>query len=468
MLVRGEVVKGGRKTEISVEEVIGYARFIYDLPSGHFYQARIDGISGFAELTASTESVEGAVRDFLNPDVDAAEKATQIASGGKPKDAAPLPSETTILVLNGNGVEGAADTATYLLEQREYDARPGGNADPEGDGVPNYDYFQTEVVYDPGLTGAEAAARAVAGLFGNAEVVEAGLDTEIDTMLKVIVGQTFHGTIAEAAVDDTPEHQPPSVTRDFDDVVPLLREARKKVAFPLLVPTLRDAGSSLDSEVPLRAYRMKGTTPCGSSTEPASGATGGSRRPPGRTRPCSRARASSAGSAAARTGSTTRRRSCTWSRSRKRGRVLGLEHAAERAHERDDARDRQGPATARGGRMSEPLGVLGAGWVGLVTAACFAELGHDVIVRDVIPERIAELKAGRVPIHEPGLAELLEPNRNRAALHARCRRAVRARADRVRLRGHAADVLGRRRPLGGLAACSTRSRSWKRADDPRR
>ena len=61
----------------------------------------------------------------------------------------------------------------------------------------------------------------------------------------------------------------------------------------------------------------------------------------------------------------------------------------------------------------EPLGVIGAGWVGLVTAACFAELGHHVTVRDVVPERIAELQAGRVPIHEPGLAELVERNRER-------------------------------------------------------
>jgi UDPglucose 6-dehydrogenase len=58
----------------------------------------------------------------------------------------------------------------------------------------------------------------------------------------------------------------------------------------------------------------------------------------------------------------------------------------------------------------EPIGIIGAGWVGLVTAACFAELGHDVIVRDVVPERIADLQAGRVPIHEPGLSELLERN----------------------------------------------------------
>jgi UDPglucose 6-dehydrogenase len=61
----------------------------------------------------------------------------------------------------------------------------------------------------------------------------------------------------------------------------------------------------------------------------------------------------------------------------------------------------------------EPLGVVGAGWVGLVTAACFADLGHDVVVRDVVPERIADLEAGRIPIFEPGLAELIQANRER-------------------------------------------------------
>ena len=61
----------------------------------------------------------------------------------------------------------------------------------------------------------------------------------------------------------------------------------------------------------------------------------------------------------------------------------------------------------------EPLGVIGAGWVGLVTAACFADLGHEVVVRDVVPERIEELEAGRIPIFEPGLSDLLAANRER-------------------------------------------------------
>src|SRR5581483_12097380 len=59
------------------------------------------------------------------------------------------------------------------------------------------------------------------------------------------------------------------------------------------------------------------------------------------------------------------------------------------------------------------IGIFGAGWVGLVTGACFAELGHDVVVRDIVPERIEALRSGAVPFHEPGLAELLERNRDR-------------------------------------------------------
>ena len=57
--------------------------------------------------------------------------------------------------------------------------------------------------------------------------------------------------------------------------------------------------------------------------------------------------------------------------------------------------------------------MFGAGYVGLVTGACFAELGHEVVIRDVIPERIERLQAGEVPIYEPGLDLVLERNAER-------------------------------------------------------
>ena len=60
-----------------------------------------------------------------------------------------------------------------------------------------------------------------------------------------------------------------------------------------------------------------------------------------------------------------------------------------------------------------PIGVIGVGWVGLVTAACFAEMGHEVIAMDIDAEKIQSLSRGRTPIHEPGIDELLERNADR-------------------------------------------------------
>ena len=61
----------------------------------------------------------------------------------------------------------------------------------------------------------------------------------------------------------------------------------------------------------------------------------------------------------------------------------------------------------------EPIGVIGVGWVGLVTAACFAELGHPVVARDILPEKVAALSRGELTIHEPGLEELVTRNAER-------------------------------------------------------
>jgi UDPglucose 6-dehydrogenase len=61
----------------------------------------------------------------------------------------------------------------------------------------------------------------------------------------------------------------------------------------------------------------------------------------------------------------------------------------------------------------ETIGVVGVGWVGLVTAACFAELGHGVRAMDVDEAKVESLRSGEVPIHEPGLAELVQRNAER-------------------------------------------------------
>src|SRR5260221_14285839 len=58
----------------------------------------------------------------------------------------------------------------------------------------------------------------------------------------------------------------------------------------------------------------------------------------------------------------------------------------------------------------EPIGVIGGGWVGLVTAACFAELGHRGVARDILAEKGDSLSRGELTIHEPGLSDLLSRN----------------------------------------------------------
>ena len=54
--------------------------------------------------------------------------------------------------------------------------------------------------------------------------------------------------------------------------------------------------------------------------------------------------------------------------------------------------------------------VFGAGYVGLVTGTCFAEMGNEVTICDVDEDRIAALREGRIPIYEPGLEEILGRN----------------------------------------------------------
>ena len=56
------------------------------------------------------------------------------------------------------------------------------------------------------------------------------------------------------------------------------------------------------------------------------------------------------------------------------------------------------------------IAVIGSGYVGLVTAACLADFGHFVTAIDKDQEKIAALKAGKIPIYEIGLEEIVHRN----------------------------------------------------------
>jgi UDPglucose 6-dehydrogenase len=63
------------------------------------------------------------------------------------------------------------------------------------------------------------------------------------------------------------------------------------------------------------------------------------------------------------------------------------------------------------------ISIIGSGYVGLVTGACFADVGHHVICVDNDAEKVKQLQAGEIPIYEPGLEEIIHRNVSARRLH---------------------------------------------------
>jgi hypothetical protein len=243
---------------LSLTTVLRYALFVYHLPSGHFFQTQIQGLTGYSDLTTATGNVDQAVQEFQSPDVEAPKEATAAALGRKLKSSAPKPSDTTIVTLNGNGLPGSAGNAKYLLTQRGYHTI---EPPPSATGnAPSFGYNHTSVYYDPRQPGARAAAADVSKLFAPADVARVPAivrPLSNGAMLTVVVGATFHNQLAPIPPKTVIVHQPPNVTFNPGATESLLRSVKKKVPFPLMVPTSIESSSIPDPELPIRAYRIE-------------------------------------------------------------------------------------------------------------------------------------------------------------------------------------------------------------------
>lgn len=255
-----EIGKGGGGGP-SEQTVLNYAFFAYNLPKGNVFQVKIPDLAlGPSYVTASPDSIQAAVRDFETPDVEAPEKAGSVVLHQRvgPKSKSLRPSQTTVTVLNGNGIAGSATLAANGLDRIGYRIVYPPSQIPAD--APQRK-FRTQVYYDPSRRGAKAAAQKVANLFGSADVQKMQKilrPFSNGSTIVVVVGQTFHGTLAPAPVDQTPPKQPAEVVRNARATLGLLRRAQRKVPFRLELPTLIESSSSLDPAMPIRTYRIDG------------------------------------------------------------------------------------------------------------------------------------------------------------------------------------------------------------------
>jgi LCP family protein required for cell wall assembly len=250
------VGRGGGKA-LDPNTLKDYLYFAHGLPSGHVFQSKIEGLTGTNELSAAPENIAAAVRDLVQPDVSAPEKARNVTFGIKPRSAAPRPRDISTTVLNGNGVAGSAANAAYELGQRGYKIVLPPTGQPQN--APNFQYFRTTVYYDTAQPRSKAAAVKLANLFGDADVkpLPARFVTLANgAMATIVVGQNFHGTIAPAPVDKTPARQPARVTPNAALTRSLLVQAGKRVRFRLQVPRVIESSSRLEFDAPIRVYNI--------------------------------------------------------------------------------------------------------------------------------------------------------------------------------------------------------------------
>jgi LCP family protein required for cell wall assembly len=250
-----EVGKGDG-TRFDARTLLGYAALVSGLPARHVIQTKIDlsCYQGLNEVVVPESCIQAAVNDFIQPDVEAPLKATDVALNRRRTESAPPPSQTTVTVLNGNGQVGSATSAATQLGARGYKIATSGDGN-----APSWEYFRTEVYFQGAAT--RTAANKLAKLFGDARV--SAIPAEIVPLsngaaVTVIVGQTYHGTIAAAPADKTPERTAPAVRAD-SAARPLLQSVAKRVPYTLMVPTRVEQSSSLSTITPIRVYGLGGS-----------------------------------------------------------------------------------------------------------------------------------------------------------------------------------------------------------------
>lgn len=253
-----EVGEGGHA--LSGDQVISYALFAQSLPAGHLFQVKIANVQCSLGCQASASDIQAAVDQFQNPDVQAPKAANAAALGQKLKQTTLPPSQVTVTVLNGNGVQGAAANASYLLLERGYKTQQPANG--QAADAPTQE-FHSKIYYDPAQKGSKSAAVALQALMQPADVAPlprtpALLGLDPGSMLVVVLGSAFSGTIAPLPARTVLVHHAADVRFDTS-AASLLLPYVKKVPYKLMVPTVLERSSypdTLPGDKPISYYWM--------------------------------------------------------------------------------------------------------------------------------------------------------------------------------------------------------------------
>jgi LCP family protein required for cell wall assembly len=249
-----EVGEGGHALELN--QVVSYALFAQKLPPGHLLQERIQNVQCTLGCVAASSDVDQAVAQFSNPDVGTAKAANAAALGRKLRESAPAPTKTTVTVLNGSGVQAAAANTSYLLGRRGYVTQ----VPPNGLAANAPQEFHTKIYFDPAQKGSRAAAVALQKLMQPAEVAKLPrraklLALDPGSMLLVVLGTAYSGSLAQPVTQNVPKHQPAAVRYDAS-ARDVLSPLAKKVRYPLMVPSVLERSSYPDTQPGDKAVRL--------------------------------------------------------------------------------------------------------------------------------------------------------------------------------------------------------------------
>ncbi len=241
----------------SLSTLLRYGLLAYHLPDGHFAQARIEGLyndPATFHLIAPDGAISTAVWNFAHPWVERVQDGSAPERKRLPK--APPARATTVLVLNGNGVPGAAATTSEEIGKRGYHTVTPPNGIEAN--APHQDHPDSLVFFRRGDEVSQSAALKLAKLVGRAEVrtLPRGRMQYLsnDAMVVLVVGRSFGGLAPPGGTRT--KHERPYVTTNPGVTAPLLRQVRRKVPFRLLLPHVLERSSSPDDEMPIRVYTI--------------------------------------------------------------------------------------------------------------------------------------------------------------------------------------------------------------------